>query len=138
MSKFNELMQKFVNMEYEELVRLAQASIAEILPACKAVDEKNNGMLMLSAILLSAVAADGKLTAKENQFLKDCTGFTDEQVDTYTDMYVGKMDEVVDSFVDALDPTTSSNVLIVVTAIAACDEKISREENAFIQKLLAR
>ncbi len=138
MSQFNELMQKFVNMDYEELVQIAKSSIVEILPACKAVDEKNGGMLMLSSVLLAAIAADGKLTVKENQFLKDCIGLNDEQIDTYTDMYVGKMDEVVDNFVDALNPNLASHTLIVVTAIAACDEKISREENAFIQKLLER
>ena len=59
MATFNELMQKMVNTDYEDLVSLAQEAANRLMPHCKAVDIEYDGFFMLTALILSAIGADG-------------------------------------------------------------------------------
>lgn len=137
MASFNELMQKFVNEDYDTLVALAKNALGKVLPACQAVDPDHEGMLMLTSIVLAAIGADGTLTAIERKFLKDILGLDDEQVTKLIGMYSSQMVELVDKFADDISSDVKTDTVMLVSAIAACDEKISREETALIRKLLA-
>lgn len=134
---FGALMQEFVNKDYDELLALAKQAVTRVLPVCKTVDEQNNGIGVLTAILLSSVAADGKLTRLEAQFLSDITGLDAAGVDKLTDMYSGKMVELTDLLADKFSQETKADVMVLVTCLAACDETISREETAFLRQILA-
>ena len=134
---FGALMQEFVNKDYDELLALAKQAVTRVLPVCKTVDEQNNGIGALTAILLSAVAADGKLTRLEAQFLGDITGLDAAGVDKLTDMYTGKMVELTDLLADKFSQETKADIMVLVTCLAACDETISREETAFLRQILA-
>lgn len=134
---FNALLQEMVNKDYAELLDLAKQAVARVLPVCKTVDEANNGMAALTAILLSAVAADGKLTRLEAQFLGDITGLDAAGVDKLTDLYAGNMAELTDMLADKCSQETKADIMILVTCLAACDETISREETAFLRQILA-
>lgn len=133
---FNDLMQKFVNKDYPELLSLAQEAVRRVLPACKAVDEEHEGMAMLTAILLSAVAADGKLSGLEAKFLSDLTGLDADGIDKLTDLYTSNMVDVTDVLADNCPAELKADILMLVTCLAACDETISREETAFIRKIM--
>ena len=133
---FQELMQEFVNEDYDTLVEVASNAVSEILPTCKEVDQENDGFLMLTSIVITAIASDGNLTSTERRFLKDVFGFTDDHVDTLVEMYDKEMFNLVDSFADAFTDIKAT-VLVLITAIAACDETISREETAFIRDVIA-
>ncbi len=132
----NDTLQNLVNKEYDELLGFAKIAIGKILPACQAVDKDNNGVFMVTSIILSAVAADGKLSAIEKQFIHDLLDLTDEQIDTFIGMYDSRMAGLTDQFADALTADLKADVVMLVCCIAACDETISREETAFIAKLL--
>lgn len=134
---FNSLMQEMVNKDYDELVAFGKEAVSRVLPACKAVDEEHEGMAMLTAILLSAVAADGKLTGLEAKYLSDLTGLDAAGVDKLTDMYTGKMVELTDLLADKFSKETKADIMILVTCLSACDETISREETAFLRQILA-
>lgn len=134
---FGALMQEFVNKDYDELLALAKQAVTRVLPVCKTVDEQNNGIGALTAILLSSVAADGKLTRLEAQFLSDITGLDAAGVDKLTDMYTGKMVELTDLLADKFSQETKADIMVLVTCLAACDETISREETAFLRQILA-
>lgn len=134
---FGALMQEFVNKDYDELLALAKQAVTRVLPVCKTVDEQNNGIGVLTAILLSSVAADGKLTRLEAQFLGDITGLDAAGVDKLTDMYTGKMVELTDLLADKFSQETKADIMVLVTCLAACDETISREETAFLRQILA-
>lgn len=134
---FGALMQEFVNKDYDELLALAKQAVTRVLPVCKTVDEQNNGIGALTAILLSSVAADGKLTRLEAQFLSDITGLDAAGVDNLTDMYTGKMVELTDLLADKFSQETKADIMVLVTCLAACDETISREETAFLRQILA-
>ena len=133
---FNDLMQKFVNKDYPELLSLAQEAVRRVLPACKAVDEEHEGMAMLTAILLSAVAADGKLSGLEAKFLSELTGLDAAGIDKLTDLYTSNMVNVTDVLADNCPAELKADILMLITCLAACDETISREETAFIRQIM--
>ena len=134
---FGALMQEFVNKDYDELLALAKQAVTRVLPVCKTVDEQNNGIGALTAIQLSAVAADGKLTRLEAQFLGDITDLDAAGVDKLTDMYTGKMVELTDLLADKFSQETKADIMVLVTCLAACDQTISREETAFLRQIMA-
>lgn len=129
-------LQNLVNKDYDELLGFAKIALGKLLPACQAVDKENNGVLMATSIILSAIGADGKLSAIEKKFLHDLLDLTDDQIDTYIGMYDSRMAELTDQFADALTPELKANVIMLVASVAACDETISADETAFIKKLL--
>lgn len=135
--EFNALMQKFVNKDYSELLALAKEAMVRVMPACKVVDEEHEGMAMLTAILLSAVAADGKLTGLEAKFLCELTGLDANGVDKLTDLYTGQMVNATDILADNCPAELKADILMLITCLAACDETISRDENAFIRQVMA-
>lgn len=136
MATFNELMQKYVNSDYETLVKLAQQALINVLPACKAVDPDNDGLFMATSIILAAIGADGVLTGLEKKMLSDALGQDDETIQKFIKLYDSRMADLVDKFADALKDDLKADVCMLVTAVAAVDEKISREETALIRKIL--
>lgn len=135
MATFEELMQKFVNSDYDVLLGLGKEAVSRVLPKCKAVDTENNGFFMLSSIVLSAIAADGYLTALEKKLLNEVLGLDEGTTQKFIQMYDSRMVELTDTFCDNLDTDTKADVIMLVTIVASVDEKISREETAFIRKL---
>ena len=134
---FKSLMQEMVNKDYNELVAFGKEAMSRVLPVCKAVDEEHEGMAVLTAILLSAVAADGKLTGLEAKYLSDLTGLDAAGVDKLTDMYTSNMVNVTNVLADNCPTELKANILMLITCLAACDETISHEENAFIRYIMA-
>ena len=136
MSALNDILQKIVNQDYPDLVKLAKTSAANLLPVCKQVDPDNNVALMLSAIMLAAIGADGKLTALEQRFLGDVLDMSPSQIDRYTDLYTGNEEELVDKLADAVNSSLKADIVMLVASICAIDETISRDETALIRKLI--
>jgi len=135
MTTFNELMQKYVNTDYPVLVDLAKEAVNRLMPACKNVDPEHNGCFMLASILLSAIGADEVLTALEKKMLCDVMGLDDSGVEKLISMYDSKMPGLIDHFVDNMGEDLKADTIMLITVFAAVDEKISREETAFIRKL---
>lgn len=135
MSGFNELMQKYVNSDYEVLLDLGKQAVAHLRPVCKLVDQKHQGNYMLTAILLSAIGADGVLTALEKKLLTEMMDLKEQLVDSFIRMYDPSMVELTHKFCDEISDDVKADTIMLVTVIAAVDEKISREETEFIRKL---
>lgn len=135
MSTFNELMQKYVNTDYEVLVSLAKEAVKRVLPACKKVDPEHDGCYMLASILLSAIGADGVLTQLEKKMLRDVMYLDDDGIQKLLAMYDGRMQELVDHFADNMGDELKADTIMLITVFASVDEKISREETQFIRKL---
>ena len=136
MATFNELMQKYVNSDYETLVDLAQKALVNLLPACKIVDEDNDGLFMATSIILAAMGADGVLTGLEKKMLADALGQDEATIQKFISLYDNRMAELVDHFADNTTTDIKADVMMLVTCVAAVDEKISREETALIKKIL--
>lgn len=136
MVTFEQLMQSYVNTDYSNLVAIAKTALEKIMPDCRRVDTENNGYMMLMAIIMSAIGADGKLTALERRFLAEVLQFDDEAVDKLTSLYNPDMAGLVDKFADNMSQETKVNTTTLLLALVSCDEKISREETAFIKKII--
>ena len=135
MSTFNELMQNFVNKDYPELRDLATEATVRLKAPCRAVDPEYDGNYMLCSLILSAIAADGVLTALEKKLLSDVLGLDESGIQKMISMYDSQMPDLVDHFVDNMGDDTKADAIMLITAIASVDEKISREETAFIHRL---
>ncbi len=137
MSSFKALLQDYVNRDYEDLVRISRIAAEDLLPELDGAElQISNDALVLGAVL-SAVAADGKLSERERSFMKDVLKIDDDSVDDLICKYDSRMADAVDNFVDASVTSVKANMLIIVTAVAAIDERISREETTLIKKLMA-
>ncbi|MBQ4067362.1 MAG: hypothetical protein IJD22_06945 [Clostridia bacterium] len=136
MANLTEILQNYANADYDVLVSMAQKSLTKILPACKKVDKENDGFLMVSGIVLSAVGADGKLSELEKKFVCDVLGIKEATFNNFIKLYDDSFAAVVDKFADSLDEDTKALTLTLVACIAACDERITVEESSFIRKIL--
>ncbi len=134
---FNQMLQDFVNKERDELVYIAKRAMGELLPHCKKVDPDNDGFFMLTAIILTAIGADGTLTVKEREFLREVLEQDDETISRFIKIYDKAMFETVDKFADALGSDVKAHVLMLVMSVASSDETICKEETAFIKRILA-
>ena len=121
MATFNELMQKYVNEDYSTLVVMAQKAMTNLLTVCKRVDADNDGFMMLSSLVLSAIGADGTLTALERKFLRDVMGLSDENISKYIKMYSSKMAELADHFADNMSTDIKADTAMLIICICACD-----------------
>ena len=135
MSAFSELMQKYVNTDYPALMDLGKEAVARLKAPCRAVDTEHDGNYMLLCLVLSAIAADGVLSGLEKKFLRDVMGLDESNIQKMISMYNSQMPDLVDCFADNMDQETKANVIMLVVVIASVDEKISREETAFIRRL---
>jgi len=135
MTTFNELMQKYVNTDYEVLVDLAKEAVNRLMPHCKKVDPEHNGNYMLASLVLSAIGADGVLTALESKMLGDVLGLDKGGIQKLIGMYDSRMPELANHFADNMGSDTKADAIMLITVIASVDEKISKEETAFIRKL---
>ena len=133
----NDTLQSIVNKDYDELLGMAKLAIGDVLPYCKKIDEKNDGMLILTTILMAAVASDGKLTALESKFIGDLTGLSEDKIYSLACVEPAKTAALVDSFADALSVEAKASICVLVSTIFACDTRISVEENQYLQKILA-
>ena len=133
---FQDTLQDLVNKDYNELLGFAKIAIGELYPACKVVDEDHGGVFMMTSIILSAIAADGKLSGIEKKFLMELLDLDEDKLNAFVGMYDARMAELTDKFADALPAEMKAHVVMLVASIAACDETISREETAFLAKIL--
>ena len=137
MADFYQMMQDFVNKDYDELVAFGKQAFVNVYPVCKAADKETDGFILMTSILLSAIGADGTLTGLEKQWLRDVMNLNDEQIDNLIKMYDPKMVDLVDTLFDASPANFKADLMILVLSILAVDEKISKEETAFVKKLFA-
>ncbi len=137
MADFNQMMQDIVNKDYDELVAFGKIALGKIMPILKAVDTDHDGMFALTSVVLASVGADGTLTALENKWLKDVMGLQDETIDNMIKLYSSKMEDLTDALFDNAPQEFKGDLMMFVLSILAVDEKISKEETAFVKKLFA-
>lgn len=136
MADFNETLQDLVNQDYETLVEFASRAASELIPVFKRFDSENDGAMLLSIVTATALAADGELTPLEKKLMADAFGLSSEAIAGITSFYTGDMDELTNSFVDALDSDEKAKAILLFAAICAVDESINRNEVAFIKYLI--
>ena len=139
MKKFNQLLQDLVNKPYEELLELAKMATAKAMDFFAQFDKEHNGAEMVLPVIFTILASDGKFTALEYQFLKDLVGDVnfDNAKNNIQSFYSDEWETAVDELIDACSKDMKSNLLLLVTCVAAVDETITVDEQRYIAKLLA-
>ncbi len=142
---FNELLQKHVNKDYEELCRLAGQAGLAVTEACKnlarqmppkeGMDPETAANYMLTCFVTGTVMADGEVSELERKLLSDVFLLDEENVAVLVNLYGPALVEGTKLFASRLDEDDRADVMMLCTAIAAVDEKISKEEVAFLREL---
>lgn len=139
MADLSELLQDYVNLDYNSLLAIANNSLSEIMPVFNELADDGNGAKFVLPFICTSLAIDGKLSKIEYKFVCDLIGDMDYDVvlsnvqEHYSDSSVEFVDNVCDACPDAL----KTSLLAFCLAFLAVDETISREEVAFIKRLLA-
>ena len=149
MTEFYELCKEAEDIDFETRCAILRGKSEELLPLLteKSVDGES-GEDILSTFLISAMAADGRLSQEEHELLHPLlSSFLGEKMN-YKDAKkaVGsmkkearemkkiseKMIEVLSEFSDEL----RKEIVLVILMICASDGKVSLSEKLWIQKLL--
>lgn len=135
----NELLQDFVNEPYGNLVGMAKQSISDLLPVFNELAEDGQGSKFVVAFIGTSLAVDGQLSELEYRFVCDVLDgqFSYDEVKGLASAhYSGEMINAIDGLVDACPVELKSALITFCCCFLAVDETISREEVAFVQKLL--
>ena len=136
---FNETLQEYVNLPYEKLLEFAKISMGKIASDMDRILGENVGKAY-SIITAACFGVDAKLTELECKFLNDLldanwsmqeiheqlSGYDQQQIQNFTD-----------AVVDNLTGESKTALVMFCMSMLAVDETITRDEAAFIAKLLA-
>lgn len=138
--RYNQLMQQYVNAPYEVLLAVANASLNKVMPFFSSFADDGNGAGIVLPFICISIAADGKFSELEYKFISELLGI-DKSYDYFKTViqqyYSDRWLEAIDKLIDSCHDEVKESLISLCLSIVAVDEKISREENAFIAKLLA-
>lgn len=135
---FNELMQKYVNCSYDELVSKAKNDLSMLFPVFEKVTEGKSADILLPSIF-TCLAADGKITALEVRFMEDILGERlpfDEAKRLVSGFYSDEAQNALDQLIDNIGPDLKVVLLELCICVMAVDETLDKSELAFIAKLI--
>ncbi len=137
---YNKLLQDYVNAPYDVLLAVANDSLAKVMPVFNEIAEDGNGAGIVLPFICTALAVDGKFSELEYKFIKDLLEI-DQTYDYFKTVvqnyYSAEWINAVDGLIDSCPDELKTALLSFCLAFVAVDEKISKEENAFIAKLMA-
>lgn len=142
---FNELLQQYVNKDYEELCRLtgqaglavteACKELAQQMPSVEGSDPETTANYLLTCLVTCTVMADGEVSELERKLLSDVFLLDEENVMVLVNLYSPKLAEGSKLLSSHMNEDDRTDVMMLCTAIAAVDETISKEEVAFLRSL---
>ncbi len=138
MATFNEIKQKFVNLDYPELLAIAKDNAAKLLPVFKSLADDGNGAVFLLLFFGTCFAADGKFTELEYKFMSDLTGINDYDAlkGIVQSSYDNDSVALADRIFDKCPAELKAELLSLCLCLVSVDETISGAENAFLQRLI--
>lgn len=139
MASFQEILQEYVNLSYEDLLSLAKKNFAKIMPCFNSIAKDGNGGSVCVAFISACLAADGELSSLEIRFVNDVTNsqLTREELFNITQEFIdGGAFALSDAVYDACPAEVRGDLLSFCLCFCAVDETISANEVAFIKRLL--
>ena len=137
---YSDLLQKIVNLSYEELLRFAETALVRVMPFFNSVAKDGKGGTFALPFICTALAADGSFTELEHRFVNELLGTSysyDQFKAVVQDYYTDEWFDAVDGLTDTCPDDLKSDLVLFCLTFVAVDERISKEENAFIAKLMA-
>ena len=145
MSTFNELLQDLVNKSDEEKMSLIASNFKDIYPKLIKFDDEpdSDGHYTTMIILACAVCADGELDQFEAAVVSSIMGAIGYDIpeSKLADIMRGitkelSIYEVMADFMDTLNTDERASLCVLVAAICAIDDKLTKNEVALIRDLM--
>ena len=137
---FNDLLQDFVDKPYEELVSIANGALEVIVDGFSKINTESKPSDFIIPFIATTLASDGKYTQLEHNFLNavlETDISYDDSKHFVQSYYNEEIFDLVDQMIDACGQDLKNALVIFCLCFAAVDETITREEGAYIAKLLA-
>ena len=139
-NSYDEILKKYVNAPYSTLLSIANESLSIVMPVFNGVAKDGNGAGLVLPFICTAIASDGKFSELEYRFIKDVTGVNksyNEFKQIIQEYYTDEWIEAVDNLIDKCPDEMKIHLVSFCLTFVAVDETITREENAYIAKLLS-
>ena len=139
MASLDQLLQRYVNMSYDELLGLAKYSLSQFIDTIVDGMGSENASKALALITAACLGADGKLTSLEHQFINDLLDSDDSYAENLSFVQSLGTDDarkLVDNLVDSLSADEKAAAVSFCLCFLAVDETITRDEVAFIDRLI--
>ena len=140
MATLDEILQDYVNLPYSDLLAIANKSLGDLVNALGNNDADDE---MKAKVLMTLTAAcldvDGKVSRLEHKFICDILeqeNDYDELCDLVASLGDSEGRDLIDELLDTC-PDMKSPALAFCLCLLSIDETITREEVAFIKKLIA-
>ena len=136
---FNEMMQEYVNLSYEELLAFARRSLADFSGELESIVGEDNTASTLAFTTLACLGVDASLTDLECKFICELMGTDYTRSDLLSlvaSINQQKAEEMADLVADRMSNTAKSAFVLFCMAFLAVDERFSREEVAFVKRLI--
>ena len=137
---FADLLQDYVNKPYEELLEIANDALAVIVEALTQVAPEENTAEFILPFIATTLASDGRYSEMEHNFLNDVLqgDLTYEEAKNCMQAhYNPEVFEFVDQLIDSCGQDLKSALILFCLCFAAVDETITRDESAYLVKLLS-
>ena len=92
---------------------------------------------LLSAVIATALGADGMLSDEEIDFMGELFSDSEEKLSALTARFESEsMRDVIDRMIDGMEKEGKRAICTLCLCILASDRRISPEENAFLLRLM--
>ena len=138
MDHYNHLLNTFVNLPYDELVTRAKLLLPDVYVELSLLADDGDGTGFLFALVGTGIVADEQLSDLEYLFLCDTLGIegsfaqAKKQFETY---FQDDWSEVIFRVLSGLSDDARVKLAHFVLCFLAVDERISVEENSYMQLL---
>lgn len=135
----DELFQEVVNRSFDQLLNDAREAINKVMPYFNKVADDGDGAKFVVPVICTVMAADGKFTELEYKFIKTLIGSNlsyDQFKGIIQQYYSQDWMDTIDNLIDTCDKEIKAALLSLCLYFAAVDERISKEETAFLKKLI--
>ena len=139
MASFDKLLQNYVNKSYDELLSLAKYSMSQFIDTLVEQSDSEGAAKVCALITAACLGADAKLSYLEHKFFNDLLDSDDdyfENLEFVSGLGNDKAREMTDRLVDSLSDDEKAAAVSFCLCFLAVDETISRDEVAFIARLI--
>ena len=137
MSDLKATLEGYTALSRTALLATASRSMVTALSHLKRVKAGNENEL-LSAIVATALGADGRLSREEADFMRELfPSLTDEKLSALTARFENeKMRASVDRMIDGMEKEGKSAICTLCLCVLASDKALAPEENDFLTRLI--
>ncbi len=138
MSIIGDIKNKYNHMSSEQLLERAKECYNELLPIFNSLDKRGNGKPYVAVFMGTALAADGKLSNAEYEFVSKLLSMSYEDACAFVSKHLGeKAASISDRIFDSCTEELKETLLDFCLCFLAVDNTITAEETEFIARLLA-